>query len=60
LFRNKEPGSPSDHNGFKSQGEVLMPFEAIAMSVAVVVIFSVFAGVIAWVDRTQPKDRKPL
>jgi hypothetical protein len=59
LFRNKEPSSPSDHNRFNSQGEVLMSFEASVMTVAVVVILSVFAGVLAWVDHTQPKEPKP-
>jgi hypothetical protein len=39
--------------------EVLMPLEAIVMSVVVPVIFCTFAGVIVWVDRTQPKEPKP-
>jgi hypothetical protein len=59
LFRNKERSSPSDHNGFNSQGEVLMSFEASVMIAAVVVILSAFAGVLAWVDHTQPKEPKP-
>jgi hypothetical protein len=59
LFRNKEPSSPSDHNGFNSQGEVLMSFEAGVMIAAVVVLLSAFAGVLAWVDYTQPKEPKP-
>jgi hypothetical protein len=54
LFCNKERSTPSDHDGFNLQGEVLMPFEAIVMSVAVVTIFCVYAGVLAWVDHTQP------
>jgi hypothetical protein len=44
LFRNKERSLPSHHNGFSSKGE------ALVMSVAVVAIFCVFAGVLAWVD----------
>jgi hypothetical protein len=59
LFRNKEQSSPSDHNGLDPQGEVLMSFEASVMTAAAVVIFSVFAAVLAWVDHTQPKEPKP-
>ena len=36
-----------------------MSFEASVMTAAVVVILSVFAGVLAWVDYTQPKEAKP-
>ena len=36
-----------------------MSFEASVMTAAVVVIFSVFAAVLAWVDHTQPKEPKP-
>ena len=41
------------------KGRFLMSFEASVMTVAVVVILSGFAGVLAWVDHTQPKEPKP-
>ena len=39
--------------------EVLMPFDAMVMSAAVVTIFLVFAGVVAWGDyQTRPESLK--
>jgi hypothetical protein len=37
-----------------------MTFNAVVMSVAVLLIFCAFAGLIAWVDHTQPKSPKSL
>jgi hypothetical protein len=37
--------------------EVLMPFDAMALSAAVVVVFLVFAGVVAWGDYQTRPDR---
>jgi hypothetical protein len=37
--------------------EVLMPFDAMLMSVAVVAMFLLFAGVVAWGDYQTRPDR---
>lgn len=43
-----------------AQMEVLMPFDSIVVSVVVLVIFVVFAGVIAWADyQTRPERLNP-
>jgi hypothetical protein len=41
------------------KGDFLMPFDSMVMSAVVLVIFIVFAGVIAWADyQTRPERLK--
>jgi hypothetical protein len=39
------------------QGEVVMPFDALVMSAAVIAMFLVFAGVLLWGDAQTRPDR---
>jgi hypothetical protein len=54
LIRINDPVFPKDHVGQKIR-EVLMPFDALIVSLAVTVVFVGFAAVLAWADRrTRP------
>ena len=50
------PDRRAGDNGADSK-EVLMPFDAMALSAAVVAVFLVFAGVVAWGDYQTRPDR---
>jgi hypothetical protein len=58
LIRIKDRHLTSRIKGFDSK-EVLMPFDAMLMSAAVVALFLLFAGVVAWGDyQTRPERLK--
>jgi hypothetical protein len=55
LIRIKDRHPTPRIKGFDSM-EVLMPFDAMLMSAAVVAMFLLFAGVVAWGDyQTRPE-----
>ena len=60
LIRIKRPSSLIEDNGFNLR-EVIMSFDAMLVSAAVVFVFVVFAGVLMWGDfQTRPPRQKAV
>jgi hypothetical protein len=58
LIRINDTSSPIEDNLFTLR-EVTMPFDAMLVSAAVVIVFVVFAGVLMWGDlQTRPPRQK--
>jgi hypothetical protein len=51
LIRIKDHLLLKELDGLKTNWEVLMPFDAVMVSGGVLLVFIIFAGVLAWADR---------